>query len=33
MRKLSKEVLLGSFASVYLGLGSFFLMLSFGMNM
>ena len=31
-RKLSREVLLALFSSIYLGLGFFFLMLSFGVN-
>ena len=31
-RKLSREILLGLFSSIYLGLGSFFLMLTFGVN-
>ena len=31
-RKLSREILLSLFASIYLGLGSFFLALSLGVN-
>ena len=31
-RRLSREILLALFSSIYLGLGSFFLMLSFGVN-
>ena len=31
-RKLSREILLSLFASIYLGLGSFFLTLSLGVN-
>ena len=31
-RKLSREILLSLFASVYLGLGAFFLTLSLGVN-
>ena len=31
-RKITRELLLALFASIYLGLGSFFLMLSLGVN-
>ena len=31
-RKISQEILLSTFASIYLGLGSFFLALSLGVN-
>ncbi len=31
-RKIGREILLSLFASIYLGLGSFFLMLSLGVN-
>ncbi len=31
-RKLARELLLSLFASIYLGIGSFFLMLSLGVN-
>ena len=31
-RKLSREILLSLFASIYLGLGAFFLALSLGVN-
>ena len=31
-RKISQEILLSLFASIYLGLGSFFLALSLGVN-
>jgi len=31
-RKIARELLLALFASIYLGLGSFFLMLSLGVN-
>ena len=31
-RKILREFILALFASIYLGLGSFFLMLSFGVN-
>ena len=31
-RRILKEILLALYASVYLGMGSFFLMLSFGVN-
>lgn len=32
-RKISREILLSTFSSIYLGLGAFFMMLAFGLNL
>ena len=32
-RKITRELLLATFSSIYLGLGFFFMMLNFGLNL